>query len=84
MAQVKQYVVLALIWLIDAVDALLRRVGVKLCSLTRSHVLGALTPEQLAETTQPDVATPFHVFLKVRSASPAIFSSAMGQVPKNI
>ncbi len=66
--EIKKYIILSIIWLVDAVDKLLQFCGIKLLVLTQERILGAMTLEQLQETTQPDVAEPFQMFIKVQWA----------------
>ncbi len=61
----KKHIILCIIWLLDALDKLLQMCGIKLMVLTPERILSAMTPEQLQETTAPDVAEPFQMFVKV-------------------
>ena len=65
MVNAKKYIVLSVIYLLDTVDVILRFFGIKLYRLTKEKILGNLTPDELDETKQKDVALPFQLFMKV-------------------
>ena len=67
MVDAKKYIALSVMYLLDTVDVILRFFGIKLYRLTRERILGNLTPEELDETKQKDVALPFQLFMKVCS-----------------
>ena len=65
MFEVRRIIILTIIWILDALDAILQFFGVKIAKLTRERIYSALSPEEIEETKKPDVAMPFQKFIKV-------------------
>lgn len=58
-------VLVTLMRLVDALDAVVWRCGLRPYALTRDTILAKLNHEELQEINSPDVAQPFQKFVQV-------------------
>ena len=62
----KVYTLVFFIKLMDRVDVLLQRTGIKMMRLTRERIMDSLTEEERAEINSEDLSVPLDKYIQVR------------------